>query len=143
MIAGVFAIFPVPVAQTFGSKYGASVYPLVLLGSPLSALLVTFQTKVLYPYFGSLAVIYVGTACSIVAILVAKWFDQDLDIQSMSFGRLRCPAVVELQPPQHTRRRRFELFLGHSVIMYLLLHIANKCTVEVFSLSPLPLLLIE
>lgn len=83
VIAGVFAIFPVPVATTFGSKYGTSVYPLVLLGSPLSALLITMETEVLYPKFGSQIVIFVGVGCSVLAIVIASIFNPNLDLQSM------------------------------------------------------------
>lgn len=42
VIAGVFAIFPVPVTKTFGPRFGTAVYAMVLIGSPLSALLITF-----------------------------------------------------------------------------------------------------
>lgn len=83
VIAGVFAIFPVPVATTFGSKFGTSVYPLVLLGAPLSALLITVETEVLYPRFGSQIVIYVGVGCSLLAIVIATLFNPQLDVNSM------------------------------------------------------------
>ena len=51
-IAGafVFAVFPAPAAQTFGKRYGAQVYSIILLSSFSASLFDTILNKVLYDY---------------------------------------------------------------------------------------------
>ena len=48
VFAGMFSIFPAPAAQTFGPKYGAQVYSIILVSGLFSSLIDTINNKVLY-----------------------------------------------------------------------------------------------
>jgi MFS family permease len=82
-LAGIFAIFPVSVANTFGKKYGAAVYPLVVIASPISAVLITLLEKYVYPVIHMQNMMLIGTACSTISFFVLFGFEEKLDVQNL------------------------------------------------------------
>lgn len=83
VIAGVFAIFPVPVSKTFGPRFGTAVYAMVLIGSPLSALLITFQNHIVAEAVGMQGMFACSAIFSGIAIVVAFFFNEKLDIERL------------------------------------------------------------
>ena len=52
VIAGIYSLFPVPVCSTFGPKYGAQIYSVIMSSVVLASFSITFAMTVLYPIIG-------------------------------------------------------------------------------------------
>lgn len=101
VIAGIFALFPTPVAKTFGSRYGAQVYAVTIMASPISSVFNTLIVKLLYKVIGEQAVLYIGTAASLIAIVINFFFTEELDTERLLNKNL----IVD-------KRRHFKLDQG-------------------------------
>ena len=100
VLAGVFALFPAPASKTFGKRYGAQVYAIVLIATPLSGLVNTLFVKVLYSRIGNQNIIYIGTAASALAIVINYFFTEKLDTERLQrlgllhWNRAQKPMIV-------------------------------------------------
>ena len=83
VIAGIFSLFPAPAMKTFGFKYGPQVYSIILLGSPLSAIVDTFFIKFLYKVVGEFPILCFGSFMSLAALITCCFFDEKLDLAEM------------------------------------------------------------
>lgn len=78
-VAGIFALFPAPVSKTFGDKYGAQVYALILIAGPLGTVVNTFIVTYFYDALGDQNVFFIGTIASLGALMINFQFDEKLD----------------------------------------------------------------
>ena len=85
MTAGIFALFPTAVYNTFGTLYGPRLYAVILLGSSISSVFDTFLIKVVYQAMDSPIedLFYIGAISSFIAIVIAYYFTEDIDIKNM------------------------------------------------------------
>jgi MFS family permease len=85
VIGGIFAIFPAPATQTFGKRYGAQVYSLLMFCDFFASLFDTILNKVLYDKFevGPEYLFYVGGVASIIAMVVTFFFREKLDVERL------------------------------------------------------------
>lgn len=88
VMAGVFATFPTPAAKTFGPRFGIQVYSLILFGPPIQSVLTTIQVKLLYEVVGMEPLLYTGTVCSFIALLISAAFTERLDLEQMHEKKL-------------------------------------------------------
>jgi MFS family permease len=80
--AGIFALFPTAVYNTFGTDFGAHIYAVVLLGSSFSSVVDTILIKVLYQAYDAPIqdLFYIGAITSFIALVIAHFFQEKLDI---------------------------------------------------------------
>ena len=74
--AGIFALFPTAVYNTFGSEMGPRIYAVVLLGSSFSSVVDTFLIKVVYQAMDAPIedLFYIGAISSFIAMVIAYFF---------------------------------------------------------------------
>ena len=83
VFASIFSLFPAPVSQTFGPKYGTQVYALVLANTSITSAINCVFIKVLFDRIGNQNIFYIGTALSVLAILINLTFDEKLDVERL------------------------------------------------------------
>ena len=83
--AGIFAIFPTPAAQTFGPRYGAQVYSIILVAGLVAAIANALHNKILYGMMGLEAsyLFNIGGVYSVIGIIINNFFSEKLDIEKM------------------------------------------------------------
>jgi hypothetical protein len=83
----IFTLFPIPVAKTFGMKYGIQVYTLVMLSWACTAftnvLFVKLFSQKLENQGGNIYVYAICLVWTIVAIFLNSIFKEDLDIENL------------------------------------------------------------
>lgn len=83
VIGGIFALFPTPVFKTFGPKYGPQIYTFSLLGTCLSSVGTSLLVQFEYESLGVRSLFYIGSICTIIDILLALPFKEELDIERL------------------------------------------------------------
>lgn len=83
VVAGIFSLFPTPVAKTFGPKYGPQIYTIVVLFSTMSGGFTTAAVKILYDKIGPDGLFYVGTGFAVLSLILNLTFNERLDIEEM------------------------------------------------------------
>ena len=76
VIAGIFATFPTPGAQTFGKRYGAQVYSLIVIGSVLASPVNYIFVEFLQKPLGILPLFIIGGGCSLLAMVLNYFFSE-------------------------------------------------------------------
>ena len=82
----IFTLFPVPVAKTFGKKYGIQVYAIVMVAWSFNSITNVFLIKVISendPHYGNLVVYMICLVFTIIAIGMNYIFIEELDIEHM------------------------------------------------------------
>ena len=83
MVAGIWALSPVPVSKMFGPKYGVRVYSLVAFGGLLSSTFDTACIVVLYDTIGIKPIFELSGSLAAIALIVCLCFDEKLDVEKM------------------------------------------------------------
>lgn len=81
--AATFAVFPTPCAKTFGPKYGAQVYAMVVFGACFTSLSNYIIVKVLKDLIGFEGIFGIGSGFTMIAVLICLIFSEKLDIKRM------------------------------------------------------------
>jgi hypothetical protein len=82
----IFTLFPVPVAKTFGMKYGIQVYALVMVAWSFNSLTNIFFIECVsskIDTYGNLVVYMICLGFTVVAIFMNYHFSEVLDIEHM------------------------------------------------------------
>lgn len=83
VLAGIFALFPTPVAKTFGPKFGAQVYTMVMFASPIKSIISMIGIKFLEQKIGIPVLLYSGAVSALIAFIICLFFTEKLDVQRM------------------------------------------------------------
>lgn len=70
IVAGIFALFPTPVYNTFGTEKSPQIYSIILFASMFGSAFVTFFMKVVYPLVGAEATFIIGGVFSVFSVLI-------------------------------------------------------------------------
>jgi len=79
VIGGVFALFPTACLNTFGPRFGAYAYCLLMMSVALASICNLLNVKLLFKIVGTEPILWVGTVLSVVAILINFFFTETLD----------------------------------------------------------------
>ena len=83
VFAGIYSILPVATYQTFGKKQGPRAFAVILMGNTLGAVTSYFYQHFLYDLIGIQNILFIGSASSILAMVVCYFFSETLDIERM------------------------------------------------------------
>jgi len=81
--AATFAVFPTPAAKTFGPKYGAQVYAMVVFGACFTSLSNYIIVKVLKDKIEFTGIFGIGSGSTVLAILLMCFFNEKLDVERL------------------------------------------------------------
>lgn len=83
VLAGIFALFPTPVASTFGPLYGAQVFTMVLFSSMVKSTISMIGIKFLEEAVGVPNLLSSGTVCAVIALIICLFFKEKLDVERL------------------------------------------------------------
>jgi MFS transporter, OFA family, oxalate/formate antiporter len=81
--AATYAVFPTPAVKTFGPKYGAQVYSMMVFGACFTSLTNYIIIKVLKHLIGFDGIFGIGSVFTVVAIILISCFDERLDVERL------------------------------------------------------------
>jgi len=87
-LGGLFAVFPRTVMSTFGKQHGPQIYAIILLGSLCNSIVILIQTKLLLPSLGFAFMYYLGSAVTVLSLVLIWWYKEELDIVNLGKARL-------------------------------------------------------
>jgi hypothetical protein len=83
VIGGVFALFPTPVYNTFGSEKAPAIYSIILLGAFFSTVTSNLMIDFLYEKIEAENTFIVGGVFALWAMVILCGFDERLDVEQL------------------------------------------------------------
>ena len=83
IVAGVFALFPTAVYNTFGTEKAPQIYSIILFSSFFASLTDTIIINLLYPLIGAQYTFVIGGVASFIGLFLCYVFEERLDIEKM------------------------------------------------------------
>merc|ERR1712216_99785 len=81
VIAGIFGSCPTAIPKTFGPRYGAQVYALIMFACAFTSLLNFLVVKYLEQQMGYQNIFYAGGGCAVVSFLLNAVLTEKIDVE--------------------------------------------------------------